>query len=914
MGQKRCQKDDVKHRGPTRGYRAETRARGRSRRVDAAWSATLAFALACSGAPRGAPGLPIVATPIPPAPATTSESLIAEGAPALDAVLIDHVPEGTFGPYVGAGREGRSLALWAAAAEPDGSRWFSTPLDAHGAPLGKPRSLAGAPSEIGLVSVAGAGSGFVAVATGITPTGTRVEALLLGPGGELLQGPAPLAHSRTEVLWVEALQAGATPLALWATLGVGAADVQLAALSSASGRQSAPVTVLEGATAWQAVEYSDGVALAALVGAEPDATRALVVRFVDGSGRVLGQTELASGARIDEELDAARSGDNLVVSWTQLDAAEARVMLAVIGPDMRLVAAPRPATPPFGRQRLVRLLPASEPRGDALLAWEEVGQAPRGQQRIQIARVDERGRVEPAAAAITFAGEQDQAPELARKGRGLAALTRAVVCARDVSPCSTPDPVPAFVELGGDLEVLASEPLRLAPASGQLADLAWGLSCTAESCSALAALPAAPVPIYGVELRARSQGWTAAARRVGGALPRAIEMRAAAEGDPLADVAAARASDGWLVATLTQFDDSTPYVQRKTPAPDGRLAPVRAVLSVQPFSDAGRSSDARVVSWRARASSGVALAPLANGRALLAWTAIDRQRPEVFATLLGARGQSLSQRMLTTNAGEVSAVGAAGLGRGAVVAWVGDRDGAPRLFAVRLNDDLVRAAPEQRLSPAGGFNGLSVARVGDEIWVLASRRDEREAVLSLLRLDPTTAARRGDELILQRSETGAFASPALVDKAGGALLGWVERPLIGGEEPRAWLLELDSAGARRGEARVVASEAGEPTALRLSCDQDACRGVLDARPPEGASIEGFDWDEGAPPASAPGSSAASSAASSPVARRLVHRFSTSADPPALALAGTALLYADRDDLRGLLRRAAIAWRGPEASD
>src|SRR5690606_32519936 len=118
-----------------------------------------------------------------------------------------------------------------------------------------------------------------------------------------------------------------------------------------------------------------------------------------------------------------------------------------------------------------------------------------------------------------------------------------------------------------DLGLVASEPVRLAPEAGKVADLAWGLHCSAEACAALGALPAAPVPIYGIELRARSRAWPPAARRIEPVLPRALELRAVASTDPLADVAAARAGSGWLVASLTQFDESTPYVRRKTPAP-----------------------------------------------------------------------------------------------------------------------------------------------------------------------------------------------------------------------------------------------------------------------------------------------------------------------------------------------------------
>lgn len=844
----------------------------------------------------GAPALPIVATPITPAPAAPPEPLLPDGTPALDAKLVERVPEGTFGPYLGSAPDGRAVVLWAALTENAGRRWFSSALDAKGVPS-KPRALADAPSELSLAAVRALRAGFVALAAGVTPTGTRVEALRLGPSGELLAGPTPLDLSRTEVLWLEALRAGDTDVALWATLAVGAADLTLVPLAADGTQRASPVVVLENLKAWQAVEFGDSVAIAALGSGSSDAARSLGVAFVDSEGHTLHQTLIRSGARIDDRIDAVRIGDNLVVTWTERDGVDARLWLAALGPDTRLLAPPTPAAPPLGRQRLVDLLPPGEPRGTGLLAWERGGQAPRGQRRIEIARVNERARLEPGGARLTIADQPDEQPEVVRKGRGVAALARAVLCDRETTPCATPDPVFAFAELGAELEPLASEPIRLAPEAGKAADLAWGLHCTADSCSALAALPAAPVPIYGVELRPRSPSWTPIASQVPLVAPRAAESRVAGETPPLADVVTARVGSNWLVGTLTQFDDATPYVKPKTPAPDGKLAPVRAVLTLQPFTSEGRAEPAQVISYRARASSGIALARLSDDRALLAWSALDQQRPEVFATLIDKDGEPTLQRMLTSNAGEIGAVAAAPLDKGSVVAWIGDREGEPRLFAARLNDQLLRTAPEQRLSADAGFTGLAMIRRGNEAWIAASRQEEREAVLSITRLDPKTAARKGDEIVIRRGETASFTSPAIAARGDRALLGWVERPLMGGGEiARAFLLELDAEGRGVGEPMAVTSSTGDPIALRLSCgSRDAagrCQGAIDARPPDGTLLEGFDWEP----------------SSAPRAEPLAFRASLSSDPPAFALADGAIFHADRAERRSLLRRLDVTWR------
>lgn len=855
-----------------------------------------AWLVGCSSAPAsgGAQQTPLVATPLAPAAPAPADVAPDDFTPALDAVLIEHVPEGTFGPYLGTSPSGRALALWAAQTPNSGRRWFSTTLDFKGSPVSPPRALAEAPAELSLATVASAPSGFVALATGVTENGTRIESLQLGGAGELISGPAPVAHERGEVLWLEALHVGSTAVALWATLGVGAADIYLAALNPTGGAPPAPVRVLEGAKAWQAVEFSDGLALAAVVSGASDASQRLRVCFLDLDGRRLGQTDVATGASLMPQIDAARIGDNLVLGWVEREGLDERLYVAALGPDTRVSVAPRPASAPFGAQRLLEIIAPADRRDEGWLAWENVGQAPPGQLRVQIARLSAEARVTSPSAELTYVGDAGGRPELARKGKGLAALTRAFPCPGDGRPCTNVEPTPTFVELGPELSVLASEPVRLAPQAGRAADLAWGLHCDADSCAALGALPAAPVPLFGIELRARSKKWAPAARRIEETTPRAEQLRSVAETEPLADVGAARVGASSLVAWLTQFDESTPYVRRTTPAPDGKLAPVRAVLRVQPFeADGTPSGAARVVSYRARASSGIALAPASGERALLAWSALDKERPEAFATLLSRTGQTLMQRMLTVGAGDIGPMAAASVQVGHVVAWIGQGNGEPQLFAERLNTDLSRAAPQQRLSQAPAVaTALSLLPRGAGAWLASVQRREQGQVLSLLRLDPRTLVPQGAELEIQRTEAGTLRSPMLVTKGSGALLAWIEQPLVGGEEgARAWFVELDADAQRKGEPTAVTSEAGDPGAVRLFCEAERCQGVLDSRPASGHVLEGFSLVGG-----------------SPRAQFLVRRASVGGDATAFALSEGALFYADRRGQAGLLRRVGIDWR------
>jgi hypothetical protein len=857
------------------------------------------FGAGCGASPNTAAVLapPLVVTPVPAAPPAPPEEPRQQGTPALDAVLLEHVPEGTSGPYLGSSRGGPNIALWAAPTEGSGRRWFSRSLDAKDAPLGPAVSLADAPNQLGLVNVSATAQGFLALASSVTETGTRIEALALGKAGELVSGPTPVVHDRGDVVWVDTVQVGGTSVALWATLAVGSADISLTALNPLGAPVATPTRVLEGAKAWQAVEFSDGIALAAVLAGPNPARQSVRVSFLDTNGHVLGQTEVRTGANLNGQVDATRVGDNLLVCWTERDALDERLYLAVLGPDTHLVGKPRAAVSRFGSQRLLELIPAADRHGDAILAWESVDQAPRGQQRFQLARVSEQGSLKPGGAELSFAGEGAERPEFARKGEGVATLTRAMPCARDAKPCTDLKAVPTFVEFGPALEVLASEPLRLLPEAGRTADLAWGLRCDVDTCAALGALPASPVPIFGVELRARSDQWPAVATRVTDAVPRSTEMRTLRESDVLRDLASARLGGSWLIATLTQFDESTPYVRRKTPAPDGKLAPVRALLSVQPFkADGAEAGSAHVISYRARSTSGLALTRASGDQALLTWTALDKQHSEVFGTLLSRAGEAVAQRMLSVGAGDVSQVAAVAVPRGFLVAWIGDHGGEARAFATKVGTDLTRGSPQQALSQGpGAVTSLSLLGRAEGAWLAQVRATENQQTLAVTRLDGRTGARLGDDVRIQQSDVSALASPWLVARGDGALLAWIERPEVAnGEAPRAWLLELDRDARRKGEPLAVPSLLGNPSAVQVSCEEDGCQGVLDSRAPSGHALEGFSWDGGLEAALS--------------TRVLVRRDTAKSDPPALALANTGVFYADRREQAGLLRRVGVGWR------
>src|SRR6185436_7089496 len=128
---------------------------------------------------------------------------------------------------------------------------------------------------------------------------------------------------------------------------------------------------------------------------------------------------------------------------------------------------------------------------------------------------------------------------------------------------------------------------------------------------------------------------------------------------------------------------------------------------------------------------------------------LDKQRPEVFATLLGRAGKPPLQRMLTQAAGQVSQLAAAALPQGFVAAWIADPNGEAQVFGARLGPDL--AALSQG---AGTAVAMSLARRGETAWLVWVQGGQHEQRLLLSRLDPKTAARVGETRVLQRTEAG----------------------------------------------------------------------------------------------------------------------------------------------------------------
>jgi hypothetical protein len=826
----------------------------------------------------------------------------AKGLPALHSTEIARVPAGTFGPYVGQGRDG-ALLVWAPSA---GERraWYALAVAPDGTPHGSPRRIADAANEIGLVAVRGSldATNLVVVSTRRTGLGEWVEAMLVRSNGELAMAPRALAELRTQALWVDANVVGARTFVSWATKRDDLADLHGVALNEKGEPKSDPVVLAEGVRAWQAAPFAGGTALGVV---RPKRERAagpsVEVTLFDADGKPRGAPVVVSvDGRPELDFDLAPLGDVLVVAWSDARDGESRVYRALVGADGRVTVPAAPLTTPLGEQALVRVLSR---RGSlrAWAVWESPGERDGTVRAFDLASIGVDGRVSADRGRLQLESEDGTVPELAALGDGVTALTLAPACERG-GDCAEADVMPTFVRFGPNFDVLASEPLLLESLDGGPAELGWGLTCGDASCFSLAALGKAPAPVYVVELERRSDTFSPAGRRLSDeARPRLRENRVIATSEPLAAVALARTASGSLAGYLTDFDPTTPWVKLKKPAPDGRLEPLRAKLTLLGLRADGTPAGApQDLSVRAHSLGGIALASPAaggSGEVLAAWTGVDAGQPQVFMTLSAPEGTKRLQRMLTRKSGDTSDVAVTAVAGGFLVAWVDERDKDPELYASKVDAQLNRVGIEHRLTKAPGpATEATLAQAGDSALVAwaDARQPERpgEADIYLTRVAAKDATPLGSERLVLETRGHSFA-PVLRATGDGFLLAWLERGTPDVPDSAGLVFQsVDAAGASRGEPERVPMPDGEPSALALDCSGDLCHVVLAVRSGEDAVLV-----------------AGVRRAGSPVRfRRIVSLGSKSAARVPLGLAGDELLYGDVDgEGRWRVRRALVDW-------
>lgn len=812
------------------------------------------------------------------------------------------VPRGTLGPHW-AQRGDDRIALWGVP-QGDGAGWFTLSLPRDGSP--------GAPVRVGDVGegvqivrlIPDGASGFLALVVRRHRDVHVVEALRLGPEGLLRSGPQALGESPAPIVWIDAVPTARGAVVTWAERADGLVDLY-AVPAGPLGAEQGPRRIMRRASAWQVKPFGRAAALAGIE--EGEGGRRVMVRYVADDGTearpaVTVRVAPELGAEIDLLVTRGRS----FVAWTETQAAGRRLLLAELDRDGSLSHEAWPLTPPRGRQTLFELIGRPE-GGQAYIAWEEPSQRPLTGSNVLLAPLGEAGTpLEGPALELQVGGYDGTLPLFGAHPEGVVAVTRGSVCSSDVEECESPGSAIVAVALDQALRPRGASPVRVG--SSQLdSALLWDLACDDE-CFALAAVTDTSSHVYLTRLEPDSTRHVPAEFLDDRTRPRLLSEQTLTTVPELAALEGWQGTDGTVLTWLSYFDPTTPWVVPAKPAPDGRRAPVRAVLRAQTLGTANADQTVPVaaeetLSWRAHSLGGLALAPGAGTEKLVVWSALDEQVPQVFATVVDGRGKRLRQRMVTRTPGEVLDVAAARLDAGWLLAWVDGRSDGLEVHTTRLDDKLENQGVEVSLTHGGvSPTGVQLLRRGDQVfvaWSSAGRGDAEPqgdvflAVLSAVDGSVLSSPRR---VAATREHSH---SPRLVPSGEGALLAWLEGdPELRGEpQGTLRLLPLDAVG-RSGSAPQTVPLPGRPSGFSMSCDADGCRAAIAVD--VGARSEMWGLVVPAPTA----------AASETVAlRRLTALSSRHANTVAPLLLDGKVYYLDAlGDREPELRRIEVRWR------
>lgn len=765
----------------------------------------------------------------------------------LAAARLTVVPQGTFGPYRGTRPEGM-IAAWAA--EVAGKRsWLTLGLGDGSAVRYDPKAIADAAPEVDLVAIrpfGGTTRGFLLLTSSRQFSGERVDLIALGTRGERIGGPVTLAQGVPSVAWLDAVETSTGAVAMWAVRRDDRADIVGIEIGPEGAPKETPSTLVPDVRAWQVTPAGEGTAIAALTaGKGRGEPGPLKVVFIDAQGKLEHRsTVLADGTTVEPDVDLAKIGDHLVAAWSDRHDGEPRVYGAVLDLGGAVLKPAAPLVRAFGPESVLRIVPPAVDKGPAFLAWENAVEKPPNGRAVRVAPLSSNGVVGDASAVVRVDG--DGPPELAATEDGLAALTLAGACRRGET-CEGARSVPTYVRLDASMSVVASEPLRLLPENGEPSELAWGLVCRGANCTSLAVSSQTPSPVYLVKLARISDSFQKAAARVDDtARPRVSRIESIAKSEPLVEVAAARTGTSAMVAWLTYFDPATPFVRSKTPAPDGKYEPPRAVLRVRALPEKGATPEPVALSYRADSPGGVGIAPgdPARGTSLVVWVGIDNKVPQAFVTVIGADGKKIAQRMLSHSKTGVSDVSAAYTGDGWAVAWIDENASTAEVRITKIGPALQTLVPERRLGPGGSTaSSVQLLSRGDRVfavWVDAPVATGRAAdVYAALLASKDFAVTTAEHPV---SQTPLHSrSPALAPFGEGAAVVWVEDSAQSGAPAALMIAALDGRSDPVAGSIVQVPMEGSPEGASIECSESICHVVVAVATNGGGTLDGFVW-------------------------------------------------------------------------
>lgn len=760
-----------------------------------------------------------------PRPAAVSAAGRGDSAPvATHAGALATVSPGTFGPHL-SGHGADQIAVWAEPT-PRGLEWVSFSLSTQRrSVIGRTTWRPGLMTVRPLGKVEGTPSGFVLVASASEQPMLTVS--IMGASGRSVSKPRSLSTTGERIVWLEALPSSSGTAILWATAHGARATVETAFVARNGEVAVPPHAIVSNALAWQVATMDQGTALAVVREDPTDQRRSVTLSVVDERGTVTsGPTTLYEGTEIGADLDLIADQDGLLFAWTQPASEGEQIVTMTFSPKTGVASRPKPLLSEGDRQRLVQFVAPARGSEHGFIVWRR-GAAGDEPVRMSLARLGKDGTVDTERGELPVSGAGAPLVEFVARQGGLAALVQSPLCSAEAD-CGGQAPF-TYVEFDANLRVATREVVEVSQPAGPRVpvDLAWGLDCAAGPCRALAAVANESVVVYHLPLGKSAQGGAPSTRPLADGGSHA-EVKRLLQAESVADYEVVDLDGGTLVAWVSDFDPDVPYRRPLEPAPDGKHAPVRALLDVALVNDQGNASEPLRISWRARSVSGIDLAA-SRDRALLVWSALDNGQPEVFVTLIDGRGKKVSQRMLTHQRAEVYDVAAARVDQGWVVAWIDGRNGNPEVYAARLNERLDLLRPAERITHAPGMaTGLDLLSLGPRVLAVWSddRADPARGVGCIhgVSLRASDAMPNGSDRCLFASDLHAHA-PFLTRRGRMGVVAWIEQAPSAGAN-QAWIRsgELDPDSLWIHPPRRVAFLSGaSPAGHAVECsDQERC--------------------------------------------------------------------------------------------
>jgi hypothetical protein len=414
-------------------------------------------------------------------------------------------------------------------------------------------------------------------------------------------------------------------------------------------------------------------------------------------------------------------------------------------------------------------------------------------------------------------------PELAATATGFAILAPMRTCEPPATECANQAPIPTMVRTDAHLSAVQREPFAFGtdPAS-----MAWGLTCEADRCLALAASGASPARVRAADIspHVNLKPVPEPAPPPKDA-PRVADLKAVQSGESVVDLAAARMGDATLLALLSARPDAPAHPSH---AADESPRLATYMLTTRVVDAAGASSTPVLITKRALAVGGVSIAAAekAEDGGAVAWIARENGDPEVHVTRIDKKGKRTNDVQLTTTKGDASDVSITWAGGGWVVAWVDGRDGNGEVYATKVGLDLTRTAREERITTApGDASDLVALARGDLVWLAwADPRDSQADGMADIFVTAIGARDAKRTTVEHRVLATAAHSrtPQLAPGPNGVHVAWIEESPMGSERP-----EASGYGALWGTLDRSGKLVTKPAKLPLAGEGAATSVVLD---------------------------------------------------------------------------------------